>query len=460
MAPDLRILVDGDSARVYRRGDKVTGRVVFGVENEEDITALKISFSGTCTTTTTRPVYTPHQADVTQAIRKYQERVHLFRFEQEVLSERLLVLDKESWTFDFKFPELTTPIYSRWQHGPKYLKNPHPLPPSFQTNTPNGEAVLSYCLQATLIRTRMQAPLETQELLLYHPTPEDIQLEPKVYSRVLYAQIWKPLSNSRRVVDKALSKISRRNTPNNNNSPRILPTIYHPESIAPGQNIPLCISLENTQSTPQDKISQCVLDSVTVKISTHTTSMCGQSSTDPEDIMVQHMTCLSKTDMAQHLPFGTKIKLANNLRLIDDAECVPSFRTYTITRRYDLNVTVGLKYEGREFTVRCTSLLEILPRIPHELLPGMSGDSEVEMEALPLYEPRAPSREFAPDYESLYVLERASSSDMPLAYARSRGSSMTSSTSTPVLELEEVELGLSGTITMSMPSSNLSRVTA
>ncbi|KAL1607844.1 hypothetical protein SLS60_002782 [Paraconiothyrium brasiliense] len=432
MVPDLRILLDGD-ARVYRRGDKVTGRVVLGVENEEKIISLKASFLGTCTTTTNRSVHTPHHTDADNSTQRYQERVRLFQLEQDLLSGPLLSTNKETRTFDFKFPELTAPRYSKWQYGPKYLKGPHPLPPSFQTQTSGGRAVITYCLRVMLSRGGNQESV-TEEILPYHPTPDDMQFEPKAHSRVLYAQIWKPLPDHRTAVDKAFSKLSRRISASNS-GPRIVPTLYHPEMIAPGQNIPLYISLENTSPVPHPQTSQCILDSLTVKISTHTTSKCGQSATSPEDIELKRVTCLSKSNMAKPLPFNTKLKLAHNFRLVDDAECIPSFKTYTITRRYDLSVSIGLKYEGREFTVRCTTLLEILPRVPRELLPDMPEDGE-EAEPLPLYVPREPSREFAPEYESIFQLEGGSSSEASLAYTRSRGSSMLSNISMPAGELD------------------------
>lgn len=438
--PDLRILVD-DDARVYRRGDKVTGRVVLGVENEEDVVALKIRFSGVCTTTTNRPVYTPHRADATAPMQRYQERVQLFNFEQDLLSGCLLASNKESRTFDFKFPESTTPRFSKWHHGPKYLKSPHPLPPSFQTDTSGGQAVIAYSLRATLVRAGSHKPLETQEILPYHPSPDNTQLEPKAHSRVLYAQIWKPLSNRQTAMDKAMSKLSRRRSASNA-GPRIIPTLHHPEMIAPGQNIPLYISLEDASPVPHFQASQCTLDSVNVKIGTHTTSMCGQSATSPEDIELKRVTCLSKTNLAKPIPFNTKTKLSHNFRLIDDAECVPSFQTYTVTRRYDLSVSVGLKYEGKEFTVRCTTLLEILSRVPRELQPGMLEDEE-EDEPLPPYAPREPEREFAPNYESIFQLEQGSSSETSLVYtrSRSRGSSVISSVSTPASEVDGMSFG-------------------
>ncbi|KAJ4296778.1 hypothetical protein N0V90_006826 [Kalmusia sp. IMI 367209] len=437
MDPDLRIIVDGDTTQVYRRGDKVSGRVILGTADEEDITALKISFLGVCTTTTTRSMYTPHDADVTQPAQRFQERVQLFRFEHDLLSSSLPALNKDSWIFDFKFPELTEPKYSRWQHGPRYPKTPHPLPPSFQTNTPGGQAIVSYFLQATLERGGSKDALEIHEYLPYHPTPEDMHIEPKVLSRVLYAQIWKPLSDSRTAIDKAFARMSRRNSANGGNNPRIVPTIYYPEMISPGQNMPLYLSLEDTQAAAhacQRLSSQCVLDSVTVTISTHTTTICGKAATQPEDVMVKHVNCLSKNNMAKPMPFGTKVKLANNFRLVDDAECVPSFKTYTITRRYDLTVAIGLKYEGRHFTVRCTTLLEILPRIPRELLPSMPEDEEVEIDPLPLYIPREPSREFAPVYESLYSLSNSPSSSASLDRTESGGSSIISGVATPASE--------------------------
>jgi hypothetical protein len=438
MVPDLRILVDG-GARVYRRGDKVTGRVVSGVENEEDVVALKITFSGICTTTTNRPAYTPRQADVTAPMQRYQDRVQLFHLEQDLLSGCLLSSNKVSRTFDFKFPELTTPRYSKWHHGPKYFKGPHPLPPSFQTDTSGGQAVIVYSLRATLVRAGSPRSLAIQEILPYHPAPNHMQSQPAAHARVLYAQIWKPLSDNRTTMDKAMSKLSCRRTASNA-GPRIVPTLHHPEAIAPGQNIPLYISLKDASPAPLMHASQCTLDSITVKISTHTTSICGPSATSPEDIELKRVTCLSKTNLAKPLPFNTTTKLAHNFRLVDDAECVPSFRTYTITRRYDLSISVGLKYEGKEFTVRSTTLLEILPRVPRDRLRGVPR-AEEEGEPLPLYAPREPSREFAPEYESIFRLEQSSSSETSLVDARSSGSSTTSSVSTPASELDGMGFG-------------------
>lgn len=444
--PNLRVIVDGDSARVYRRGDKVTGRVILTVEQEEEYKSLTLSFAGTCTTKTTRPFFiTGNDADATQSRRPYEERVRLFCFEQELLPRCTFAPRKYSWSFDFKFPDLTEPKFSRWQHGPKYMKDPHPLPPSFQisSHVPGGQAMVAYFLQARLERVGAKRAVKTQQMLPYHPTPTDMPLEARVTSRVLYAQTFKPLADSRTAVDRVLAKLSRRSSAYKGN-PRIVPTFHYPERISPGQNIPLLLSLTNTQELPNNRSgaqAQCILDSVTVAIGTHTTSICGQPASQPEDTMIKHITCLSKTNLNTPLPFGSPTKLTNNFRLVDDAECIPSFKTYTITRRYDLTVTVGIRYGDRTFTVRCTTLLEILPRIPPELLPSVEADEDGDDDPLPLYVLRDPVKEHAPDYESIYSLSRTGSSLTPRGYSVGGGSSLSSGSSTPATELEEPDLG-------------------
>jgi hypothetical protein len=111
---------------------------------------------------------------------------------------------------------------------------------------------------------------------------------------------------------------------------------------------------------------------------------------------------------------------------------VPTFKTYSITRRYALSILVGIKYNDQHFTIRSSTPLEILPRIPRERLPPLE-DSE-DFEPLPQYTPREPSREFAPDYESLYALSPVGSRSSSLF---SGGSTPSSAASTPGMEIEQ-----------------------
>ena len=54
--PTLRLVVDGDSNKVYKRGDEVTGRITLILEKQEDIESLKVVFAGGCVSKTSRPL--------------------------------------------------------------------------------------------------------------------------------------------------------------------------------------------------------------------------------------------------------------------------------------------------------------------------------------------------------------------------------------------------------------------
>ncbi|KAF2869780.1 hypothetical protein BDV95DRAFT_497579 [Massariosphaeria phaeospora] len=409
LGSDLRIIIDGDSSRLFREGEQVKGRVILVAGAQEAVEALTVSFIGRCTTKTTRPLYTPGNAvNADQSRREFVEQIQLFSFAQDLAAGSTLAARKHVWDFDFRFPDHTEPQYSRLVHGSKYFKDPHLLPPSFKLNTdhPGGKAKVSYFIQAKLVRQGSKEIDKVTQTLAYQPTTQPLELEPKVISRILYAQTWKPVKDTRSAIDKVFTKVTRR-TPIAMNAPRIVPTIHYSEKVAPGQSIPLLLSLTNT-GHPSMHDEQCILDSITVTISTYTTSMCGQSMTQPEDVVSKHVTCISKSNMNRPVPFSTPTVLTTDFRLVDDAECVPSFITYTITRRYSMTVTIGLKYEEHKSTIRATTSLEILPRMPREFLGRALDVQETDDDQLPLYMPREPSKEFAPDYETLYALSPSS----------------------------------------------------
>ncbi|PSN73219.1 hypothetical protein BS50DRAFT_182236 [Corynespora cassiicola Philippines] len=427
-APILRVIVDDDSTRVYRRGDTVTGRVMLGVEEEEEVKSLRIRLIGTCVTKTTRP----SEAELLPR-REYEERIRLFTLDKELSPGEILNTNKYSWNFEFIFPDLTEPQFSRWSHGTKYFKNPHPLPPSFsvQTNVPGGNASVSYYLQAKLVRGKANITKKVNHVLAYHPTPDNMTLEARLSSRILYAQAWKPVKDTRTTMNKVFTKVRRSSM--GLAPPRIVPTLHYPERVSPGQHIPLLISLQNTRDPTGsgDDQGQCMLDSLSVTISTYTTAMCGQHISMPEDVCSKHVTCIEKNNMNSPLPFQQVTKLTTNFRLVDDAECVPSFRTYTITRRYNMTVVVGIKFQDQSYSIRSTSTLNILPRVPRELRGDLVEDDELEIDPLPLYMPREPSHEFAPDYETLYSISPTSSTSHSLALTEG-SSSVASGDSTPV----------------------------
>ncbi|KAF2856350.1 hypothetical protein T440DRAFT_384364 [Plenodomus tracheiphilus IPT5] len=430
-APALRVIVDGENDKVYRKGDKITGRVILLVEEERPIESLKLVFAGSSITRTTRPLLVNGNTNNDTGRHDYEEKTRLFNREKEFVSNLVLEPKKHSWPFEFTFPELTEQRFKRLTHGANYLREPHALPPSFhlKTNVPGGTAQISYFLQARLVMSGSKDTKGCKHLLRYHPRPHvDVPREAKVISAVLYGQQWKP----RKEVDEPKAPVSKGlSLRSSGKSPRIVPCFSHPESIAPGQHIPLSISLRNARDPTNEARGGCTLDSLSVTISTFSTVMCGHVLTQPEDIVSKHVTCITRTAMNKSLPFNGTKALTTNFRLIDDNECVPTFKTYNITRRYTLSVSIGIKYGSQHFTVRSSTPLEILPRIPREL-PLEDGD---EIEPLPLYTPREPSKEFAPDYESIYALSPTtsilSSTSNSLSPVGSRSSSLYSGGSSP-----------------------------
>ncbi|KNG48643.1 hypothetical protein DDE82_002711 [Stemphylium lycopersici] len=424
-APALRVIVDGDNNNIYRGGDKVTGKVWLVVEEHEQIESLKLVFAGSCITKTSRPLHPNTNTDVAFSRQDYEEKIRLFNREKRLVSDGKLGPNKYSWPFEFFFPASTEPQYKRAVHGANYPREPHPLPPSFQfkTNSPGGIAHVSYFIQARLVLRGSTETKRCKCTLRYHPTPPTgTPQRARLTSSVLYGQVWKPAKDKEESrVKKVFSGVSM------NSTPRIVPTLLHPSSVAPGQHIPLSLNLLNARDPSNHAQQKCTIDTLSVTISTYSTTMCGNSTTYPEDQVSKHITCILRSDLNKSIPFGKTTSLTSNFRLIDDMECIPTFKTYTITRRYTLSVSIGIKYNDQPFAIRSTTPLEILPRLPRDSLPPLlqpeDGD---DVEPLPRYRPREPSREFAPDYESIYnALSRTPSSEhSALSLAGSTSSSL------------------------------------
>ena len=439
--PALRIIVDGDSNKVYRNGEKVSGRVILVVEEQEQIESLNVVFAGTCITKTSRPLYVNDSNDNASARRDYEENIRLFNQEKQMVQCTTIIPKKYSWAFEFIFPESTEPRYKRFIHGSNYFREPHPLPPTFQlkTDAPGGAAQISYFVQARLVLANSKGSKRCKHMLRYHPNPQGaVPREANVTSTLLYDQVWKPAKEkdtSRTAINKLFLRRSF------NSSPQIILCLLHPESIAPGQHIPLSLNLMNARDPLSEAKEECTLDSLSVNISTYSTTMCGHIVTQPEDVVSKYVTCIARTNMNKSLPFGQTKTLTSNFRLINDVECVPTFKTYTITRRYALNVSIGIKYNDQYFTVKSNTALKILPRITRELRPPLLEEDD-DVDPLPLYTPREPSKEFTPNYESIYALSKTTSSEDSIGLSRSRswsllsrGSALSSVVATPAREI-------------------------
>ncbi|KAF2747287.1 hypothetical protein M011DRAFT_402674 [Sporormia fimetaria CBS 119925] len=398
----LRVDLGGDTSRPYHEGEQVKGRVTLVLEEEEKIVGFNLHFVGTCATKTTRPIYVAgNEADASHSNRPYAERIALFTREQKLLPACTLAAKKYSWDFVFTFPSHTEAHFSRWSHGTKYCRKPHSLPPTFSlaTDSPGGQASVSYMIQAKLSLESSSLRLKVSQMLGYLPSAQNTPLEPRIRPRVLYAQALNPGLEEVTVTNRKTVVKSSRKRSNTTTGQKIVPTLYAPDKVAPGQDIALLLGLAGMNG---GEAVRCTLDSLEVKMSTYTSARCGQSFSEPEDHVAKHVTCISKKNMNQELSYSTSTALTTNFRLVDNAECVPTFETYTIARRYEMTVVIGIKCEDELFTIKTTSPLVILPRrTPSDNLPLEEGEDD---EPLPLYQPREPSKEFAPDYDSLYSL--------------------------------------------------------
>jgi len=437
--PNLRISLNGDTTQAFREGDQVKGRLTLVLEQEELVKSVKIAFAGECTTKATRSLYVSENAD---SDKDYSKTVELFNTERTLVKDTKLASSKHSWEFEFTFPLQTEPQYSRWAHGKQFPRTPHPLPPTFQLRTdgPYGStAEVSYFVQATL-ELPGKRKHQVTELVGFLPNSTETTRQAQVRSRVLYAQTLKPGQqtqlDARTKFDKVFDKVRRHKE--SSTVPRIIPTIYSPDKIAPGQHIPLllCLVKANIGDYPE-----CTLDSLKVTLSTFTTSVCGQPLALPEDTVSKHVTCIAKSNLNQTIAYSTPTPLTHNFRLIDNAECVPTFSTYTICRRYTMSIALTLKCSVSDsppqtHTVTCTTPLEITSRLPRleRRSSVASAENDDEVDPLPLYEMLEPLQELAPDYETLYSLSptesMTSNASSNAGYFQSRSMSVVSAMST------------------------------
>jgi hypothetical protein len=406
--PDLLVLIEGDPSRVYRTGDKVKGKAVLTLKTQEQIRSFKINFIGGSIAKTTRPLYVTGENEELQisARKEYQEQANLFNHEGLHLENVVLGGGKTSYPFEFTFPERTQGEHSRWVHGPKFSKDPHTLPPSFHinTNSPGGKAAIAYFVQATLAFGENAQTKKVRQTLAYLPSLPDPPLEARTMSRVLYGQTLRPMDvekSSKTAIDKFIQKVSHK-SPSSTPAPRIIPILRFPDQVTPGQLMPLSLALMSIcHSIPDSELPECTLDSFTMILSTVTTTMCGRPLTQPQDTVVKDVTCVSRRNINLRVPLHTPVKLTTNLRLVDDDEAVPSFRSYIISRHYTITSTIGFKCNNKTFIVRTTTPLQILPRDDRIAAASRVDEDGVPHDPLPLYAPREPSSEEAPDYEEV-----------------------------------------------------------
>jgi hypothetical protein len=412
MSPLLSVLVDGDPQHIYAPGDKVTGRVVFVAEKQEQVKSLKLNFTGVCITKTTRPFYVGGNENyaVSSSRQIYKEKVPLFNLERVLMTRCTAAANKCSWSFEFQFPENTQTRCSRWGHRSHYNRDIHPLPPSFHayTNEPGGKATIKYSVQAKLIRSGLKANKRASYTLPFSNPSRRHLREPRTTSHILTTQT----TNSAPTLTQKLSHLLTRSPSTKPPGTHFVPTLHTPSAIAPGETIPISLSLSlqpdrhhrpSNPSDPTAATEPCTLTTLTITLSTHTHSTTGRLLSHPQDTLTQHNTCLSRHSLATPLPLDHRsppVPLVRAFRLLDTRACVPSFATYTVARAYTLTVDVGILWRGERIRVRGVVPLEVLPRAAGVLRGEGEGEGKGEGEGEPL-----PVYERAPEYMAVEIMD-------------------------------------------------------
>lgn len=331
----------------------MTGRVVFVAEKQEQVKSLKLNFTGACITKTTRPFYVGENENyaVSSSRRGYKEKVPLFNLERVLMTGCTAAANKYSWSFEFQFPENTQIRCSRWGHRSHYNRDIHPLPPSFYTytNEPGGEATIKYSVQVKLIRGGLKANKRASYTLPFSNPSRRHLHEPRTTSHILTTQTSSSAttSPSKPTLTQKLSHLFTRNSPAKPPGTHFVPTLHTPSAVAPGEIIPISLSLQPDHhhrppnpSVPTPATEPCTLTTLTITLSTHTHSTTGRLLSHPQDTLTQHNTCVSRHSLATPLPLdhpSSPVPLVRAFRLLDTRACVPSFATYTVARAYTLD---------------------------------------------------------------------------------------------------------------------------
>jgi hypothetical protein len=388
--------------RTYESGDKVAGKVILNNGEQEQIRGLKIKFEAFCRTRTTRPYYAnPDNENIAGSRRLFEENAQLFLQEQMLLSGTFtLAPNKHEYPFEFTFPSKSTERY-RKSTRKHFSNDPHNLPPSFKvvmgSQSCTGEVL--YQLEAKLSRSSFKSDLRTARSLPFCRkgiVPRPCRTRPHLLNIQTWDLTTVPDTSRnlpKRLVRAVVPDTDWKKTP----CIRFIPVVHAPKAVAPGQRIPLCLSLKAIQRRPIDpKIDGLILDSLQIDLTTNTRLMCSGLISQPEDTVSETKRCIDRSDCALYIPADQSVvPIVTDFRLVDSVEAVPTFKSYTISRYYTLTLRIGLRWEKKTFELETRTELEILPRFL-DLHRRTSIQIEDEIDPLPLYTPR---EEDSPEYE-------------------------------------------------------------
>ncbi|KAF2761824.1 hypothetical protein EJ05DRAFT_185949 [Pseudovirgaria hyperparasitica] len=401
MATVLNVTIHGDPCRIYHPADKITGTVYLTTSSQEEFKQLKLNFRGQCKTTTTRPYYVSGNEHSLASRKMLKETVTLFD-QEKVLFQGPYKMSptQHEWHFEYTFPSKSETTYQKAVKSAYYNKHPHDLPPSFRclTESYRGEGYVHYSIEATLVRGSFKSEVRNLRYLLFRrrserPTPA------KSHPNVLESQQIQMHEDFRPRVDK-FGKAIHYSTLPVPTSVKFTPTFYAPKAVAPKQVIDLGLSIKQIQDQVNCNDTEIfTVDRLRVELLTTTRVACRGVLSQTQDVVTRSVTCVDRKLPGISIPIDdTPIALTRGFRLTDNNEASPSFKSYSISRIYQININIWLRWRDQTFRLSTSIELDILPRYdpPPPRRQRRSVDAEL-VDPLPLYT----RTEHAPAYEEV-----------------------------------------------------------
>jgi hypothetical protein len=405
MSPSIKIFLDGRPNRIYFPGEKVSGKVVLTTRVQEEIKYIKVRFLGTSFTTMTRVL--PGTAEDSEAdnTKTWSESKPLFGYDRALVTKPFtLAANQYSWDFEFKFPSEADREYQT-AVGRHFTKDPHKLPPSFDSITEGrGGGSVSYTIDVKIARSGInRTDVKVSEILRFQREPI-AYLPPRILPRFIPVQasrVKRSTGNSEpsspNFVTSLGQKLDWRGP-----VARFSPMIYSPEAISPGQKIPIALSVRPIQRKATDvKIDGLVMTGLQIDLTTHTAIVCGGLLSRPQDTISQSVLCINRQNCNVPIPVDqTRVPIVSDFRLVDNNQALPTFKSYIISRFYVMTIRIALRWKSTTWNITSHSELEVLPKCA----PGQLED----VETLPPY---TSEHDNIPTYEEFLSQESERSSE-------------------------------------------------
>ena len=366
---EIRILLDKAQTYVYSPSDAVSGTLVFVPAFNCKIKCLKFGLRGEC------------YVSSIGANSKVSKQVLLFATSSNMLENTYTHMEHiYELPFSFMFPARST---SSSRAGPSAFRtvfdqDEQLLPDSFTLSVKNLLQCVRYFLHLEIIGRKFKP----KECTILFRQPKDIRvLHPRTMVQSLPTQI----SLVREYRFKSRAKVGAWLLPFNFNRKRpklaFTPCIHAPTSVVVGQPIALSLAIDTSTGRKSPNATTLLLQDLSVSITAHT-RIIGQvlpSKRRYGRCFELSYTVLDAKEL--NVPVvvdGASIPLTQDFRTFPGA--LASFKTYTISRDYTLDVAFTLRYDAEPFQWEKSTALEILEAPDSEFVDGKNLDPLIFLE--------------------------------------------------------------------------------